>query len=318
MLNTPIHEPSALHRRAKRPGWQQVRHGKELRAREAHSIPEFFLPSPCCGRGPSALHRRAKRPGWQQKKLALRISVLYFALCILPSAFAFGAPDALEPGQDLAAKLRAEVPVENSQTHGTLIVQGPNFSNQAPVVCEVKVLDGTWEIIYQSGPSARWAAERLVVIHGTNGPNRYLYARAAGPLAPLPDATPLGASGLGAPFAGSDFSLGDLGLDFLHWPQQTRLKGEMRLGQPCYVLESGNPAGNPIVRVKSYIDEQNGGLLVAEAYDKDGRMVKEFSLHGSSFKKVNGQWRLEKLEIRDRTRHSRTTLKFDIPNSIRN
>jgi hypothetical protein len=232
--------------------------------------------------------------------------------CGVHASLALEEPDETDGGQALAAKLRAQVPMEDSRTRAVLKVETPSMTNAVPVVCEVKVLDGTWETIYQTGATARSGPERLVVIHNTNGPNRYLYARASGPSAPLPEATPLAAGELSTPLAGSDFSLGDLGLDFLHWPQQRRLKGEMRLGQSCYVLESRNPSGGPIVRVKSDIDEQTGGLLVADAYDSAGRMVKEFSLHGSSFKKVNGQWRLEKMEIHDRNRHSRTILKFDI------
>jgi hypothetical protein len=244
-----------------------------------------------------------------QNAFALVCLLCLWAVNFSPAA---EAPDEAADGQALAATLRAGLPTEDSQTHGVLKVESPGVSNEVPVVCEVKVLDGTWETIYQIGATTRSGAERLVVIHSTNGPNRYLYARAAGPAAPLPEARPLAPGELSTPLAGSDFSLGDLGLDFLHWPLQRRLHGEMRLGQPCYVLESGKPSGKPIVRIKSYIDEESGGLLLAEAYDSEGRLVKEFSLHGSSFKKVNGQWRLEKMEIRDTHRHSRTTLKFDI------
>ena len=97
-----------------------------------------------------------------------------------------------------------------------------------------------------------------------------------------------------------------------HWPRQRRLKGELRLGQSCYVLESRDPAAKSIVRVKSYIDKESNGLLVAEAYDAADHKIKEFSLHGSSFQKVNGHWRLKEMEIRDLKKHSRTELKFDI------
>lgn len=120
---------------------------------------------------------------------------------------------------------------------------------------------------------------------------------------------------LNKPFAGSDFSLADLGLDFLHWPQQTQLPGQMRLGQPCYVLESRNPSGNPVTKITSFINEESDGLLAADAYDSAGHTVKVFSLGGSSFKKVNGKWRLEKMEIRDKIRGSHTILKFDVQDS---
>ena len=39
-------------------------------------------------------------------------------------------------------------------------------------------------------------------------------------------------------------------------------------------------------------------------------MIKKFSLHGSSFKKVNGHYHLQQMEIK--TNHSQTVLKFDI------
>ena len=42
-------------------------------------------------------------------------------------------------------------------------------------------------------------------------------------------------------------------------------------------------------------------------------MIKKFSLHGSSFKKVNGRWRLEKMEIQNEKTDSHTVLKFDMP-----
>jgi hypothetical protein len=151
-----------------------------------------------------------------------------------------------------------------------------------------------------------------VVVHSTNGPNEYLYARTSGPGTVAPKPAPVPPADAAIPLAGSDFSLADLGLDFLHWPQQRRLRDETRLGQACYVLESSNPAGGEIVRVKSDIDQDTGGLLIATAYDANGHVVKEFSLHGSSFKKVNGHWRLEKMEIRNHKSHSQTELKFDL------
>jgi hypothetical protein len=86
----------------------------------------------------------------------------------------------------------------------------------------------------------------------------------------------------------------------------------MRLGQPCYVLESRDPAAPSIVRVKSYIDKESNAPIVAEGYDAADHEVKEFSLHGSSFKKVNGHWRLENMDIRDKKKRSHTELKFDI------
>jgi hypothetical protein len=232
--------------------------------------------------------------------------------CAGPLAAAVPPAESDLPGQALAERLRSAEPDENSEIHGTLIIRTGKQVTRVPVVCRVVLIGATWETEYETSATTNIGAEQLVVVHSSNGPNEYLYVRASGPgIAPGKPA-PMPPADAGIPLAGSDFSLADLGLEFLHWPQQRRLPDETRLGQACYVLESRNPAGRQIVRVKSDIDQETGGLLIATAYDANGRVVKEFSLHGSSFKKVNGHWRLEKMEIRNHKPNSQTELKFDI------
>jgi hypothetical protein len=234
-------------------------------------------------------------------------------LAALPALADPPAPADPVAGQALAEQIRNAVPEESSQVHGTLIIRAGGQTKNVPVVCRVVIHEGAWETDYETGATATAGAEQLVVIHRTNAPIEYLYARAPAPSAPLPKPAPMSAAEAAAtPLAGSDFSAADLGLDFLHWPQQRQSKGEMRLGQPCHVLESLDPQGKSIVRVKSYIDKESNGLLIAEAYDATEHLVKDFSLGGSSFKKVNGHYRLEKMDIRDVKKHSRTELKFDM------
>jgi hypothetical protein len=112
--------------------------------------------------------------------------------------------------------------------------------------------------------------------------------------------------------ASSDFWLCDLGLEFFHWPQQKILKHEMRHGRSCKVLESTNPNPSPngYSRVMSWIDNETLGIVQAEAYDAKGKLLKEFS--PKSFKKVNGQWQLQEMEIRNDQTGSRTRLEFDL------
>jgi hypothetical protein len=218
----------------------------------------------------------------------------------------------LAAGQALAEQLRSARPEENSQFHGRLIIKSEGAPREIPIVCQVRLNPTNWETDYETAATNQTGAERLVVFHSTNGPNQYLYARAGSPSAALPKPAPVPAADAVIPLAGSDFSLADLGLEFLHWPVQRQMKGEMRLGQPCYVLDSSNPQAREIVRVKSDIDKDSGGLLVAEAYDAQGRVVKEFSLHNSSFKKVHGRWQVQKMDIRNKKTGSRTELKFDL------
>jgi hypothetical protein len=239
----------------------------------------------------------------------------FIALLVLAALPALADPAAsVEPldGQALAAQIRNAMPGESNRIEGTLVISAGGQTTNVPVVCRVVLRDDSWETDYDTAPAAAAGAERLIIIHRANAPNEYLYARASAPSAPLPAPTPLSpADAAVTPLAGSDFSAGDLGLDFLHWPQQRRLKGEMRLGQPCDVLESLDPAAKSITRVKSYMDKESNAPLMADAYDAAGRKVKEFSLHGSSFKKVNGHWRLEKMGMRDYKKHSQTEMKFD-------
>ncbi|MGP8021051.1 MAG: outer membrane lipoprotein-sorting protein [Limisphaerales bacterium] len=113
-------------------------------------------------------------------------------------------------------------------------------------------------------------------------------------------------------FAGSDFWVEDLSLEFFHWPEQKILKHEMRRGRACQILESTNPSPSPngYSRVVSWIDNETLGIVQAEAYDAKGELLKEF--YPKSFKKVNGQWELQEMEIRNDQTGSRTRLEFDL------
>jgi len=113
-------------------------------------------------------------------------------------------------------------------------------------------------------------------------------------------------------FAGSDFLAADLGLEFLHWPKQRVLKKEMRRSQFCNVLESLNPTPSPkgYKRVLSWIDPENGAIVHAEAYDERNDVLKKFD--PTELKKVNGQYQLEEMEIRNLKTDSRTVVKFNL------
>ena len=116
------------------------------------------------------------------------------------------------------------------------------------------------------------------------------------------------------PFGDSDFWIADLGLEFFHWPQQKILPKTTNLkrGREYTLLESTNPnpSTNGYARVLSWIDKESGGILEAEAYDTQGKLLKVFE--PKSFKKVNGQWQLQEMEIRNVQTGSRTRLQFDL------
>ena len=103
-------------------------------------------------------------------------------------------------------------------------------------------------------------------------------------------------------------------MEFFHWPTQKVLPKTTNLkrGREYTLLESTdpNPNTNGYSRVLSWIDQESGGILAAEAYDAAGKKLKEFE--PKMFKKVNGQWELQEMEIRNVQTHSRTRLEFDL------
>jgi hypothetical protein len=225
-------------------------------------------------------------------------TALAFCLIFFAASFAF-AQDNLN-GPRLAQQISSGAPDENSEIHGTIRIHAGDFRTNIPVVCKVEIAGNSWRTVYVAG------SQILIVVHSTNGPNQYFT------VANSNQTNAIASADTDIPLAGSDFSLTDLGLDFLHWPTQVEQKGEMRLGQPCYVLDSINGRSDGIVRIRCYIDKQSGGIILADAYNAAGDVLKEFSLHGSSFKKVNGQWRLEHMEMSDHRKHSQTVIQFDI------
>ncbi len=223
-------------------------------------------------------------------------------------------PPDLQSGEALAEKLCAAVPVEKTQFSGVLKVRDrEGHITVIPVTCQVLPGEPTWQVIYDVPSTNGRVAERLTIVHSTNGPNRYLFAKAAKAGEPVGDAVALKSDEIAAPLAGTDFWLLDLGLDFFHWPTQRVIKTEMRKGRVCQVLESSqsNPPAGSYARVVSWLDKETGGPLLAEAYDRQGKLMKEFSI--KSLKKVEGRWELEEMEIRDVVKRSRTRLEFSFP-----
>jgi hypothetical protein len=224
-------------------------------------------------------------------------------------------PEGTEGGHKLAAELRNMRP-ENAQWKGDLKIQahGPNGRTTTIIPASGQAITGDteWRVIYTAGPTNGVAAEKLTVIHALDGTNRYEYARAPGPTAPLGEPRSLAGADADIPLAGSDFWLSDLGFEFYHWPDQRLLKPQMRRGRPCYVLDSGNPNARPggYSKVVSFIDRETGGPIQAEAYGADGKLLKEFAL--GKFRKVNGKWELKRMEIDNDRTNSRTLLEFDL------
>jgi Outer membrane lipoprotein-sorting protein len=211
----------------------------------------------------------------------------------------------------LAAEVLSATPVTNFTQTGVLRIRNSEGITNIPISFMTAVESGSWRVVYQAGKPG--ALESIMVVHQIGQPNQYCIPDHPNPLtgvwAPLHPLTP---AQITAPFAGSDFSIADLGLEFFHWPEQKITGHETRRTRACTVLESDNPdpSAGGYSRVVTWIDNQMLGIIHAEAYDATNKLLKVFD--PKSFKKVNGQPELQDIEIRNVQTHSRTWIRFDL------
>lgn len=245
-------------------------------------------------------------------KLPRAAGLLLLALLpvwVSPDASGAEAPARLEAeGQALAADLRALKPAESFTNQATLRLRDAEGGvRRLPLTIINRVSDApAWEVTYATGGPE---PESLTLIRTPDRPPEYRVHRNGGPAA---DAAP-GSADSARAFAGSDFSLRELGLEFLHWPGQRILPKSpppMKKGQPCKILESSDPRAPGYTRVVSWISIEHNGLMLADAYDAAGRLVKRFSI--GSLKKVDGVWQLRDMEMIDEVRGTETKLEFEL------
>ena len=215
-------------------------------------------------------------------------------------------------GRQLTAELRELRPAENFTQDGVLkIFKGPGKPVEVPVHCETVVTETNWTATYSTPGASNGNASSFPVVHANQQPNEYR-VRPAGQGGQTNEFSVLAASETWIPFAGSDFWLADLGLEFLHWPMQRIIKREMRRSCFCLVLESVNPhpTADAYARVVSWIHKDTNGIVYAEAYDAQGKVLKEFN--PKDLTKVKGQWQVGELRIRNTQTGSRTQLHFKL------
>jgi hypothetical protein len=210
-------------------------------------------------------------------------------------------------GRELARQIHEAKPAENFTNFGVLKIRTAAGKREIPIKCAVTVTPTNWASFYEIRNG--YGTESLKVTHESSGTNRYDYHLDFGDS--VKNITVPGAETFRT-FAGSDFWLCDLGLEFFHWPAQKVLKKEVKRSRGCTVLESTNPTPttNGYSRVVSWIDRESGGIVQAEAYDFKNKLLKEFA--PKSFKKVAGQWQLQEIEIRNVQTGSRTRLEFNL------
>jgi len=86
---------------------------------------------------------------------------------------------------------------------------------------------------------------------------------------------------------GSQFTIYDLSLPFLRWPDAKYFGVDRVRGRDCHVLEV-NATGQPYARVKLWIDREYMALLRADAFDENKKPVKRLAI--TSFKRIGEVW----------------------------
>jgi hypothetical protein len=210
----------------------------------------------------------------------------------------------------LIGRLLEQKPEQPSTNTGVLKLRDAD-GNQRQVFTRFDIVpsSGSWLNVYEASTRPGSPPVKLSIIHSDAQPNQYLLG--GGNSAPKN----LSSNELMAPFAGSDFWIADLGLEFLHWPQQRVLRKQMRKGLFCDVLQSVNPQPRPggYSRVVSWIAINRPEDIVivhAEAFDTRDKLFKEFD--PKKVEKVNGVWQLEEMEIRNRQTGTRTRIDFNL------
>lgn len=250
-------------------------------------------------------------------RLALAL-VLFLAA--VANAQTNGLSDAEIKGRELAQQICNAWPEGNITNTGVARIRNGKINLELPLKTEVVITPTNWISRY-TATCAGTPPDTIIleVTHFIGGSNCYRISDGGvgakiGGILSIHIGIKMSGDRIFIPFAGSDFWLCDLGLEFFHWPAQKTLPKTTNLkrGREYTLLESTNPnpTTNGYSRVLSWIDKESGGILEADAYDAQGKLLKVFE--PKSFKKVNGQWELQEMEIRNIQTDSRTRLEFDL------
>ena len=246
--------------------------------------------------------------------MKFRFILLVSTLLIFSECAAYGQTSRAEvEAKELVSEITSRMPVKNEEIYGLLRRRDASGKRtELPFKYSVLVGRDYWIDRYEARDAQGNPLELLEIRKSPGGTNLYAYRSTN-----QTQGVRLEQSDVNVPFAGSDFWLSDLGLEFFYWPGQKVVKREMRKGRACTVVESVNPSesNGGYGRVLSWLDKETGGLVRAEGYDRQDKLLKEFSI--KSFKKVAGVWQLKEIEIRNEETDSRTRIEyqFDLPST---
>ncbi len=249
-------------------------------------------------------------------RLPLLLSALFAVAAMEPPSQPITLPpeQAAKEGRALVDEMLSQPPDESTTT-GVLAIRTKKNYKEIPIKFQTIVTPTNWVSVYSTAGADRSHYVNLKVVHTDGRPNRYLVANINPPPTDTNQFRELKSTALFSPFVDdSDFSIADLGLEFLHWPDQKLSQKEMKRSRSCRVLESTNP--NPraggYAKVKSWVDNESHGILLAQAFDVKGNKIKEFTPGDFSKSKATGQWQLGKMQISNFQTDSSTTVRFDV------
>jgi len=216
-------------------------------------------------------------------------------------------PTAETQGREWAQKLRSVVPEQPSTNQAVLKIRSREGRRQVPVT-----------VVTVPGKD-RWTVEYQAAGDGVKGPREVSKIHYSAESAPLFESrvevegklqVHEGPTAGERAIAGSDFLLRELGMAFLHWPEQ-RIRGrELSNGRWCQVLESVSKKPEGPASVRSWIDEKLGVVLSAEVYDSRNVRIKHFSI--TQFREQADRWSCS-VSMVDDIRGTKTELSFDGP-----
>jgi hypothetical protein len=227
-------------------------------------------------------------------------------------AVALTPPEAEAQGRALVADLLARKPEPVTNT-GVLRVRGADrLLREIPVKFQISDSPRGVITVYEVlGTAGTEGYSKLTIVHSGHSASTYSLVEDATVAGGNNKARELCGDATMIPFAGSDFWVADLGLEFLHWPKQLLLRKEMRRSRPCDVLEStrSQPATG-YSRIVSWIDIESAGILHADAYDANGNLLKQFD--PTELQKVGSERQVREIEIRNRQTGSRSAIEFHL------
>lgn len=240
------------------------------------------------------------------KKSLLTALVLIASLIV---AAGETAPDkATLDGRALAVELCAMGPEKDSTMTATLQIQRDRRTEVAiPLKMTLMKRREGWTSIYQTRSTNATESVTLAILQTPGQPNTYELTGGTNQQPQL-----IAQNTAGSPFAGSDFWISDLGLEFFRWKAQRVITNEMKSGQACVVLESRNssPVPGTYSKVVSWIDKDTLGIVKAEAYDQQGKLLKLFQ--PTKVRKINGRYQIKEVEMRNRQTGLESRLIFDL------